>query len=189
MTVRRSSRGRSEQASSESSCGSIGATRPGTYTEFARSAAPRSSGDPAGTKCETSAMCTHARSPSPSVRTDSASSKSFAVSGSIVNVTRSRRSTRPSSVASGMSNGSKSPRTPSWTSRASRTFSSRFAEPMTCRTRARPRPFSTSTRSPGSALPSVLRSSVSGVPGVKYGSPTTSLPRRSISTTSCSIRR
>jgi hypothetical protein len=30
---------------------------------------------------------------------------------------------------------------------------------------------------------------VSGVPGVKYGSPTTSLPRRSISTTSCSIRR
>ena len=41
---------------------------------------------PAGTKYETSAMCTHARIPSPSRRTEIASSKSFAVSGSIVNV-------------------------------------------------------------------------------------------------------
>ena len=44
-------------------------------------------------------MCTHARTPSPSRATEIASSKSFAVSGSIVNVVRSRRSMRPSSVA------------------------------------------------------------------------------------------
>ena len=41
-------------------------------------------------------MCTQARSPSASSRTESASSKSFAVSGSIVNAGRSRRSVRPS---------------------------------------------------------------------------------------------
>ena len=46
-------------------------------------------------------MCTQARIPSGSRRNESASSKSFAVSGSIVNVVSSRRSTRPSRLGSG----------------------------------------------------------------------------------------
>ena len=54
---------------------------PGTYVENARRAAPWSSGVPAPTNHETSAMCTQARMPSSSRRNESASSKSFAVSG------------------------------------------------------------------------------------------------------------
>ena len=57
-------------------------------------------------------MCTQARSPSPSRATEIASSKSFAVSGSMVNAVSSRRSTRPSSDGSGRSWGSNAVRAP-----------------------------------------------------------------------------
>src|SRR5580765_1945379 len=133
-------------------------------------------------KYDTSAMWTYARSSS----IDSASSKSFAVSGSIVNAGRSRRSTRPSSVTGGGAYGSKSWRAPVSTSSASSTFSIRFAGPSTRSTRARPRVGRTATRSPGPASPSPFRSSTIDMPGVKYGSPTTSFPRRATSTTTLS---
>ena len=74
-------------------------------------------------------MCTQTRTPSPSRCAEIASSKSFAVSGSIVNVSRSRRSVRPSSDGSGRSKGSNSRRTPSCSSRASSTVSTRSAGP------------------------------------------------------------
>src|SRR4051812_3848906 len=124
-------------------------------------------------------MWTYARSSS----IDSASSKSSAVSGSIVKVGSSRRSARPSSVMSGGAYGSKSCRAPVSTSSPSRTFSMRAELPSVLSTRARPRVRRATTRSPGDASPSPLRSSISGVSALKYGSPTTSLPRRSISTT------
>ena len=129
-------------------------------------------------------MCTQTRRPSPSARTEIASSKSFAVSGSIVNVCRSRRSVRPSKLGFGRSCGSKPSRKPFSTSSASRTFSIALADPITRSTRARPRPSLTETRSPGSASFSPFRSIVIGVPGTKYGSPTSSLPRRLSSTIS-----
>src|SRR5215208_2560955 len=58
-----------------------------------------------------------------------------------------------------------------------------FALPSTDSSFARPRPGRTTARSPGRASPSPLRSTTSGVPGTKNGSPTTSFPRRVISTT------
>src|SRR6266511_2612363 len=76
-------------------------------------------------------MWTYARSSS----IESASSKSFAVSGSMVNVGSSRRSTRPSSVTAGGVNGSNSTREPVSTSSASSTFSIRSAGPSTRATR------------------------------------------------------
>ena len=183
MTQSRSTSSFSEQRSLESSGGSIGATRPGTYVENARPAAPRSSGEPGATKCETSAMCTHARMPSASRTTEIASSKSFAVSGSIVKVVSSRRSVRPSDVTGGGSNGSNSCRAPRSTSNPSSTLSTRSAGPSTRSTFARPRPLETTASSPRSAPLSDLRSRTIGVPGEKYGSPTTSFPRPAISTT------
>ena len=58
--------------------GSIAATRPGTYTEHERSAAPRST-VPGGYECETSAMWDgRQRSLSPLADDEIASSKSFA---------------------------------------------------------------------------------------------------------------
>ena len=75
-------------------------------------------------------MCTQARIPSASRRNESASSKSFAVSGSIVNVSRSRRSTRPSRSGSGARAARRRAR-PRSTSRASSTFSIRVAGPST----------------------------------------------------------
>src|SRR6266487_3408385 len=128
-------------------------------------------------------MCTHARRPPSSSRTEIASSKSFAVSGSIVNVVRPRRSTRPSSDGSGGEYGSKSARAPVWTSSPSSTASMSPAFPNARSTRARPRPVSATTRSPEPTSPSPLRSSTRGTPGTKYGSPTTSLPRFATSTT------
>src|SRR5436190_16962893 len=124
-------------------------------------------------------MWTNTRSSS-SVR---ASSKSFAVSGSIVNVSSSRRSTRPSSDGSRGSYGSNPPRSPASTSNPSSTFSIAFARPRTRSTFALPRPGLATARSPGCAAPLPCLSSTSGRPGVKYGSPTRSLPRRAISTT------
>ena len=183
MTVSRSSCGRRLQRSSASSGGSIGAARPGTYVVNARDAAPRSSEEPAGTKADTSAMWTHARYPPSSSRIESASSKSFAVSGSIVNVVSSRRSTRSSMVGDGATYGSKSVRAPTWTSRPSSTASMSFAFPSTRWRRARPRPPPTTARSPGRASRRPFLSTTSGTPGVKYGSPTTSFPRRASSTT------
>src|SRR5215204_228434 len=132
-------------------------------------------------------MCTHARIPSPSRTTEIASSKSFAVSGSIVNETRSRRSVRPSSVASGSSCGSKPRRSPSWTRRASSTASTSSAFPSTCSSRARPRPGRSTARSPGPASRTPLTSTTIGVPGVKNGSPRSSFPRRWSSTTTGSL--
>src|SRR2546421_5205924 len=128
-------------------------------------------------------MCTHARIPSSSRRTESASSKSFAVSGSMVNESSSRRSTRPSRLGSGGSYGSKGPRRPRSTSSPSSAASIDLAGPSTRSTRALPRPGRTTTRSPASASPSPFRSRTSGTPGAKKGSPTTSLPRRATSTT------
>src|SRR4051794_249925 len=133
-------------------------------------------------------MCTQARSPSASSRTESASSKSFAVSGSIVKARRSRRSVRPSIDASGGSYGSKPCRNPRSTISPSRTAWTSSTRPRTDSTRARPRPRTSTARSPGSASPSPLRSTSSGTPGVKTGSPTTCLPRRASSTTTRSVR-
>ena len=120
-------------------------------------------------------MCTQTRIPSPSRRNESASSKSFAVSGSIVNVGSSRRSTRPSRLGSGGSCGSNSCARPSATSSPSSTFSIRSAGPSPRSTRARPRRCATTARSPGPTSPSPFVSRTIGTPGVKYGSPT-SLP-------------
>ena len=117
----------------------------------------------------------------------SASSKSFAVSGSIVNASSSRRSTRPSVDGSRSSNGSNSPRSPSWTSSPSSTVSIALARPSTRSSFARPRPLRRTARSPGLASPLPRLSSTSGTPGVKYGSPTTSFPRRAISATTASL--
>src|SRR5690349_11064583 len=122
-------------------------------------------------------MCTNARSSS----TVSASSKSFAVSGSIVKASRSRRSTRPEESIEGGSYGSKPRSSPSSTSRPCSTTSIELAGPSTRSTRARPRPFRTTARSPGP--PCVRRSSNNGVPGTKYGSPTRCFPRDASSTT------
>src|SRR5207244_6417874 len=113
----------------------------------------------------------------------SASSKSFAVSGSIVNVSSSRRSTRPSRDGSRGSQGSNPPRSPASTRSASSTVSIALAGPRTRSTFALPRPARTTARSPGRASPLPRFSRTRGTPGVKYGSPTTSLPRRAISTT------
>ncbi len=188
MTQRRSSCGRRLQRSSASSGGSIGAARPGTYVVKARRAAPRSSGDPAGTYADTSAMWTQARKPPFSSSTDSASSKSFAVSGSIVKERSSRRSTRSESSCSGAEYGSNSVRAPVWTRSPSSTAPMSLALPSTRSSRARPRPVRTTARSPGPASSSPLRSSTSGTPETKYGSPTTSLPRFAISTTARLVR-
>ena len=79
-------------------------------------------------------MCTQARIPSGSRRNESASSKSFAVSGSIVKVVSSRRSTRPSRLGAGGSCGSKSTRAPFSTS------SPRARSRSATRARARARP-------------------------------------------------
>src|SRR5438045_4132272 len=128
---------------------------------------------------ETSAMWTSTRSSS----SVSASSKSFAVSGSIVNVSSSRRSTRPSSEGSLGSYGSNPPRSPASTSSPSSTASIALAGPSTRSSFALPRPGRTTARSPGQASPLPRLSSTSGTPGVKYGSPTKSLPRRATSTT------
>src|SRR5690348_4972223 len=122
-------------------------------------------------------MCTKARSCS----TVSASSKSFAVSGSIVNASRSRRSTRPEGSIDGGSYGSKPRSSPSPTSRPWSTTSIELAGPSTRPTRARPRPLRTTARSPGP--PCVRRPRTNGVPGTKYGSPTRCFPREASSTT------
>ena len=110
-------------------------------------------------------MCTHARIPSASRRNESASSKSFAVSGSTVYVGSSRRSTRFGSSAAGGSCGSNGCRAPRSTRSASRTFSIRAELPSACSTCARPFPGRTTARSPGSRSPSPFDSSTSGIAG------------------------
>src|SRR4051794_20551828 len=128
-------------------------------------------------------MCTQARIPSPSRRNESASSKSFAVSGSIVKVTRSRRSTRSSRGGSRSSYGSEAPSAPLATSQPSSAASTELAGPSTRSTRGRPLPSATTTRSPGRASCAPERSSTTAVPASKNGSPKTSLPRRAPSAT------
>src|SRR5689334_13727638 len=125
-------------------------------------------------------MWTNARSSS----IVSASSKSFAVSGSMVNASRSRRSTLSSMSSGGRSYGSKPRSSPSSRSSPWSTTSIRSASPSTRSTRARPRPLRTTASWPGS--PGALRSSASGVPGTKYGSPTRCFPREASSTTTAS---
>ena len=99
-------------------------------------------------------MCTQARMPPSSRRNDSASSKSFAVSGSTVYVGSSRRSTRPSRSRLGCARAARTRlRAPVPTSSASSTFSIRIAGPSTCSTRARPRPVCTTARSPAETSP------------------------------------
>ena len=75
-------------------------------------------------------------------------------------------------------------RAPRSTSRAPSTFSIRSAGPSTSSTLARPRPVRTTARSPGATSPMPFDSRTTGTPGVKYGSPTISRPRRLTSTTS-----
>src|SRR5712691_1903912 len=62
-----------------------------------------------------------------------------------------------------------------------------FALPSLRSTRARPRPVRTTARSPGRTSPLPFRSIVTGTFGTKYGSPMSSLPRLSISTTRRSV--
>src|SRR4051794_33401760 len=120
-------------------------------------------------------MCTQARIPSPSRRNESASSKSFAVSGSIVKVTRSRRSTRSSRGGSRSSYGSEAPSAPLATSQPSSAASTELASPSTRSTRGRPLPSATTTRSPGRASCAPERSSTTAVPAGR-GAPTPRAP-------------
>mmetsp|Transcript_8545 Transcript_8545/g.29335 ORF Transcript_8545/g.29335 Transcript_8545/m.29335 type:complete len:213 (+) Transcript_8545:264-902(+) len=80
----------------------MGSTPSTMYTEVALEAASSSSGVPARTKCVTSAMWTPilAASPSGSNSTDRASSRSLAVSGSMLKILHSRRSLRLASSSS-----------------------------------------------------------------------------------------
>ena len=188
VTANRSTRGWRLHNPLDSSCGSIGSTLPGRYTEHPRHAASRSIAVPAGTKAETSAMCTSTRSPPASRWTVIASSKSRASGGSIVNVSRSRRSTRPAPATSGSRGRHDSSSSiscphpkpkPSSTVTARRTAATSSGDPSTEITVARP--FArgrTATRSPSPAATEPLRPSVSGRPGSKNGSPISSRPRR-----------
>src|SRR5947199_3779118 len=63
-----------------------------------------------------------------------------------------------------------------------------LARPSSRTTRARPRPFRTTTRSPGRMSPLPFRSMGTGTFGTKNGSPTNCLPRLSTSTTWRSFR-
>ena len=161
VTQSRSMFGRSEHRSSASSCGSIGATRPGTYVEKARCDAPRSSGEPAGTKWETSAMCTQARSPSPSrLHRDRVVEVLCRL-----RVDRERELGRAGRRAPPASaRGGRTARTrrsaPRSTSRPSSTASIESAGPSTRSRRARPRRRrETTARSPGRTSSSPCRSS------------------------------
>ena len=158
VTVRRSSPGTSEHARLDSASGSIGSTSPGTYTEFARRNASRSSADPGRTNAETSAMWTHTRITPPSNSSaEIASSKSLAPGGSIVNVVSARRSRRsgPATTsdaatrASRSTSGSKRRRRPRWIISASSTSRATSGRPIRRSIRARPpRPGTATTRSP-----------------------------------------
>ena len=173
---------RAAARSSASSAGSIAATRPGTYTEHERSAAPRSRWLPAATKCETSAMWTYARSPSPSRTTEIASSKSFAVSGSIVIVGRSRRSVRPSRLGGGGEGRLRSRRALPAREAALEHGTDVIGGSQDAFHTARPRPVRTTARSPGPVSRRPWRSMTSGTPGVKYG-------RRRRASRACAARR
>ena len=141
-------------------------------------------------------MCTQSRKPTSSRRMLIASSKSCASSGSIVNVGSARRSTWSGSIPSG-SVGSRSAsasasaarppagRMPRWYSRPSSTGAIDAEGPSTRTTRARPprRRVVTTTRSPTAPSAAEARSSTIGVRGSKYGSPTSSFPRRASSQT------
>ena len=123
--------------------------------------------------------------PSPSRRKLNASSKSFASSGSIVNAKRSRRSVRSGSISSGGGGtGACDRRTPSCQSSPSSTAPTSPGRPSTASTLARPRPRRRTTRSPADASPLPLRSTVTGTPPSKNGSPTRSFPRLASSATS-----
>ena len=128
-------------------------------------------------------MCTQARSPSPSRATEIASSKSFAVSGSMVNAVSSRRSTRPSSDGSGRS----------WGSNAVRAL----VDEQRLEDGADVVGAAEDALEPGAAAPGpddvarvadAFRSSMYGGAASKKGSPTTSLPRVEISTTALASR-
>ena len=109
---------------------------------------------------------------------ESASSKSFAVSGSIVTSGSSRRSVRPVERLGAEARTARGHRG-SPVRRGAPRARSRCAGrlPRLRSTFARPRPFETSARSPGWTRGPFVSSTI-GTPGVKYGSPVTSLPRR-----------
>ena len=133
-------------------------------------------------------MCTQARSPSPSRATEIASSKSFAVSGSMVNAVSSRRSTRPSSDGSGRSWGSNAVRAPRGRA-APRGRRRCRRRGRGCARAGRGRARSGRRRGrPGARRRCPFRSSMYGGAASKKGSPTTSLPRVEISTTALASR-
>ena len=126
-------------------------------------------------------MCTQARIPSPSRRNESASSKSFAVSGSIVNVVSSRRSTRPSSVGSGeLVRLERGPRAALDEQRLEHVSIRSGAPEHALDPRAAPPEPDDGEVARARGRRSPFASSTIGVPGAKYGSPTTSLPRRDL---------
>ena len=139
---------------------------------------------PAGTKCETSAMCTQARMPSSSRTTEIASSKSFAVSGSIVKVVRSRRSARPSGVRRRrLERLERLPR-----AALDEQPLEHGLDPVGRPEHALDLRAPAAARDDGELAPLGARAATCGrgrsaSPGAKYGSPTTSFPRLAISTT------
>ena len=153
VTQRRSTCGRRLQRSSESSRRQHRRDAARARRPRSRAAARRGRAASRRGRTRTRRRCAPRRGGRrPRARTEIASSKSFAVSGSIVNVTRSRRSTRPSSGGAGGSYGSNGRRRPSLLDeQPSSTASIRSAGPSTRSTRARPRPARTTARSPGCA--------------------------------------
>ena len=191
MTASRSWSGTSEHAWLESASGSIGSTRPGTYTEVARLNASRSTFEPGRTCAATSAMCTHTRTaPSSSSSAEIASSKSRALGGSIVNVGSARRSTRGTSAtreaasrASRSASGSKRRRRPRSSISASSTSRATSGRPIRRSTFPWPAPRpvgATSTSSPGRAGP---RSTFMRGPREKNGVAVRKRPRLSSTAT------
>ena len=189
VTASLSSPGRSEQASFESTSGSIGSTAPGTYTLVPRRNASRSSRPPGRTYAVTSAMWTQTRTRSPSRRAEIASSKSLRVvgvdreGGQVAQVharvgrvrlvqprPRPPRSPRAGSCGAGRGRAS-APRPRRGRDRAARAGAARAR-------RACPQP--TSTRSPAPAPP---RSTAVRGPGPKSGSATRKRPRFSSTAT------
>ena len=99
VTASFSSPGRSDEARLESASGSIGSTAPGTYTLVAAAhglALERATGAQVGG--HVGDVHPHARCAPFSRRAEMASSKSWASSGSIVNVGSAVRSTRASAA-------------------------------------------------------------------------------------------
>ena len=118
-------------------------------------------------------MCTQARSPSPSRRTEIASSKSFAVLGVDREGVELAEIDPPFDASAPEARAARTPRSsPSCSSRASSTLSIESAGPSAFWRRARPLRGATTASWPGRTSARPRRSSTSGTPGVKNGSPT-----------------